>query len=79
MDLTGGSPSLPVGTHYIPEQIIGKLRKVALEIAKGLTASQIAKNIVFTVPMYYRWRKQDGELHTDQAQRLDAAEEENAC
>jgi len=36
---------MPTGTRYTPEQILGKLREAELQIAKGLTASQTAKNI----------------------------------
>ena len=39
---------MPRGIRYTPEQIIGKLREAQLEIAKGLTASQAAKEIEIT-------------------------------
>ena len=44
---------MPTGTHYTPEQIIGKLRETELEVAKGLTASQFVNNLSITEQTYY--------------------------
>ena len=60
------------------EQIIPKLREAEVELAKGRTVSQVAKNLGVTEQTYYRWRKEYGGLRMDQAKRLKELEKENA-
>jgi transposase-like protein len=61
-----------------PEQIIAKRREAEVLIAQGKTVAQAAKQIGATEQTSYRWRREDGGLKTDQAQRLRELERENA-
>ena len=60
------------------EQIIQKLREAELELARGQTVPQVAKELGVTEQTYYRWRKEYGGLRTDQAKRFKELEQENA-
>lgn len=60
------------------EEIIGKLREVEVEQAKGRTVPQACKKIGVTEQTYYRWRKEYGGLRMDQAKRFKELEKENA-
>jgi len=66
------------GKRSTPEQIIQKLRQAEMEISKGSTVPQAAKQIGVTEQTYYRWRNRYGGLRLDQAKRLKALEAENA-
>ena len=59
------------------EQIIQKLREAEVELAKGRSVAQVAKQLGITDQTYYRWRKEYGGLKTDQARRLKELEREN--
>ena len=63
---------------YGVEQIIRMLREAEVELAKGLSAGQVAKKLGITTTTYYRWRKEYGGLQVDQAKRLKQLERENA-
>ena len=69
---------MPRSKNHSAEQIIAKLRTAEVEISKGRTTAQAAKNIGVTEQTYYRWRKEYGGLRTDQAKRLKTLEKENA-
>ncbi len=60
------------------EQIIQKLREAEVELAKGRSVGEVAKQLGLTEQTYYRWRKEYGGLKTDQAKRLKELERENA-
>ena len=60
------------------EQIIPKLREVAVELARGRKVPQVFKKLEVTEQTYYRWRKRYGGLRMDQAKRLKDLERENA-
>ena len=62
---------------YTPEQIIRKLREAEVLIAKGMTAQQAARKVGVTEQTYYRWRKEYGGMHIEQAKRLKTLEKEN--
>jgi len=64
--------------RYSAEQIVSKLREAEVLIAKGQSISQAAKALGITDQTYYRWRKEDGGMRTDQARRLKELERENA-
>ena len=64
--------------RHTAEEIIGKLRAVEVELAKGQSASQACRKIGVTEQTYYRWRKEYGGLRLDQAKRLKELERENA-
>jgi len=63
--------------RYTPEQIINKLREVELLVNRGSSIGQASKKIGVTEQTYYRWRKQYGGMHTEQARRLKELEKEN--
>ena len=62
---------------HSPEQIIRKLREAEVELSRGQTVAQVARNLAITEQTYYRWRKKYGGLKIDQAKRLKALEKEN--
>ena len=64
--------------RYSTEQIIQKLREAEVELAKGRSVGEVAKQLGITDQTYYRWRKEYGGLKTDQAKRLKELERENA-
>jgi transposase-like protein len=64
--------------RHTPEEIIGKLRAVEVELAKGQSAQQACRKIGVTEQTYYRWRKEYGGRRLDQAKRLKELERENA-
>jgi len=64
--------------RYTPEQIINKLREAELLVNRGSSIAQASKKIGVTEQTYYRWRKQYGGMHTEQARRLKELEKENA-
>ena len=64
--------------RYSTEQIIHKLRQAEVELAKGRSVGEVAKQLGITDQTYYRWRKEYGGLKTDQAKRLKELERENA-
>ena len=61
-----------------PEQIINKLREVEILLSKGATVGEACKKIEVTEQTYYRWRKQYGGMHIEQAKRLKELERENS-
>ena len=64
--------------RYTAEQIIQKLRQAEVELVKGRSVGEVAKQLGITDQTYYRWRKEYGGLKTDQAKRLKELERENA-
>jgi len=64
--------------RYGPEQIINKLREVEILLSKGATVGEACKKIEVTEQTYYRWRKQYGGMHIEQAKRLKELEKENS-
>lgn len=46
--------------RHTAEEIIGKLRTVEVELAKGQNAQQACREIGVTEQTYYRWRKEYG-------------------
>ena len=64
--------------RYSTEQIIQKLRQAEIELAKGRSVGEVAKQLGITDQTYYRWRKEYGGLRVDQAKRLKQLEQENS-
>ena len=48
--------------RHTAEQIIRKLRKAEVELAKGQTTGEVARKLGITEQTYYRWRKEYGGL-----------------
>lgn len=63
--------------RHSAEQIIQKLRQAEVELSKGRSVGEVAKQLGITDQTYYRWRKEYGGLRTDQAKRLKELEREN--
>ncbi len=63
--------------RYSAEQIIQKLREAEVELSKGRSVGEVAKQLGITSQTYYRWRREYGGLKTDQARRLKELEREN--
>ena len=63
--------------RHKPEEIIGKLREVEVQIAQGISAAEAIRGIGVTDQTYYRWRKEYGGLKLDQAKRFKELEKEN--
>ncbi len=64
--------------RHTAEQIIGKLREAEVELAKGMSISEVCRKLEIHEQTYYRWRKEYGGLRVDQAKRLKELERENA-
>ena len=62
---------------YKAEQIVGVLRQIEVQIAKGKTAPQACKEAGIHTQTYYPWRKEYGGLKLEQAKRLQELEKEN--
>ena len=56
-----------------PEEIIGKLREVEIVLGQGGTTAEACRRIAVSEQTYYRWRKEYGDLKTNQASNLVSA------
>lgn len=56
--------------RHTPEQVISKLRKAEVKLAKGMAIAQVCKELAVTENTYYRWRREYGGMKLDQARRL---------
>ena len=63
--------------RHTPEQIIQKLRRAEVELAKGGTVAVVCKQLGIAEQTYYRWRAEYGGMRVDQAKRLKQLEKEN--
>ena len=63
--------------RHSAEEIINKLRRADVELAKGQTMPVVCKLLGVTEQTYYRWRREYGGLKVDQARRLKELEKEN--
>ena len=64
--------------QFSPEQIISKLREAGGLLAQGKTAAEVSRSLGVTEHTHYRWRKEYGDMGTQQALRLKELEKENA-
>ena len=64
--------------NYSVEQIITKLREVAVVCSQGRTVGEAVRQIGVSEQTYYRWRRQYGGMGTAEARRLRELEKENA-
>ena len=53
------------------------IREVALLLSQGRSVSEACRQIGVTDNTYYRWRKDYGDIRSDQAKHLKALEREN--
>jgi len=63
--------------RHTAEEIVNKLRRADVELAKGQSVAAVCKLIEVTEATYYRWRREYGGMKTDQAKRLKELEREN--
>lgn len=63
---------------FTAEQIISKLREAEVLLSQGQALGTVCRELEISEQTYYRWRKEYGGLHTDQARRLKELERENA-
>jgi len=64
--------------RFGPEQVVAKLRRIAVLQAGGKSIPQACKEAGGTDVTYYRWRKEYGGLKANQAKKLKDLERENA-
>jgi transposase-like protein len=63
---------------FTPEQIVAKLRQIEVLVSQGKTIPLACKEAGITDQTFYRWRKEYGGLHLEQAKRLKDLQRENA-
>ena len=63
--------------RHTAAEIVRKLRKAEVEIAKGTSVPVVVKQLGITEQTYYRWSKEYGGLRVDQAKRLKELDREN--
>jgi transposase-like protein len=63
--------------RYTPEQIIGMLREVEVELSRGEKVKQVCRSLGVSEQTYYRWRKEYGGMKVSQVRRLKDVEKEN--
>jgi transposase-like protein len=59
------------------EKIIPMLRQAEVEIAKGISVTEVCRQLAIHEQQYYKWRKMYGGLKLDQAKYLKVLEKEN--
>ena len=64
--------------RFQTEEIIQKLREAEVLLSQGRHVSEACRQIGETDNTYYRWRKEYGDIRSDQAKRLRELERENA-
>ena len=64
--------------RHTAEEIVNKLRRADVELAKGQSVAAVCKLIEVTEATYYRWRREYGGMKVSQAKRLKELEKENA-
>ena len=67
-----------MGKRHKPEEIVVKLRQIDVLTSQGSTVADAIRQIGVTEITYYRWRKEFGELQTNQVRRIKDLEQENA-
>src|SRR3954470_12322559 len=68
---------MPRGRKVSPEQIVVTLRQIEV-LAQGKSLALACKEAGIAEQSYYRWRREYGGLHLEQAKRLKELERENA-
>jgi putative transposase len=76
---TEGGETIPRGSKFTAEQIIGKLREAEVELSRGKKVPEVYRKIGVTEQTYYRWKKEYGGLRMDQARRLKDLEKRHHC
>ena len=63
--------------YHKPEEIVSKLRQVDVLTSQGSTVADAIRQIGVMDVNCYRWRKEYGDLKTDQMRRIKELEKEN--
>jgi transposase-like protein len=63
--------------NYKAEEIIVKLREIEILCGQGKTVAEAVRQAEITEQTYYRWRKDYGNMGTNEAKRLKELEKEN--
>jgi transposase-like protein len=62
---------------HTAEEIITKLREADVLLARGQSMVEVCRQLAISDQTYYKWRKEYGGMHVDQAKRLKELEKEN--
>ena len=65
------------GKRKKPEDIVAKLRQIAVLQGPGMTTAEAVRHVGTTQQTYYRWRKLYGGMGRAQLKRLKELEKEN--
>ena len=63
--------------RHKPEEIVTKLRQVAVLVGQGMVRLDAIREVRITEQTYYRWRKQYGGIGTDQLKELKRLQKDN--
>jgi transposase-like protein len=66
-----------MGKRIPVEKAIRILREVEVLQSQGMTIGESCRKVNVSEHTYYRWKKEYGRLHVDQARRLKELEREN--
>jgi transposase-like protein len=64
--------------NYKAEEIIVKLREIEILCGQGKTVAEAVRQAEITEQTYYRWRKEYGNMGTNEVKRLKELEKENS-
>jgi transposase-like protein len=64
--------------RHSAEEVVNKMRRADVELAKGQSVAAVCRLIEVTEATYYRWRREYGGMKVSQAKRLKELEKENA-
>jgi transposase-like protein len=64
--------------RHTAEEIITKLREAEVLLARGQSMAEVCRQLAISDQTYYKWRKEYGGMHVDQAKRLKQLEQENS-
>jgi transposase-like protein len=67
-----------MGKRIPVEKAIRILREVEVLQSQGMTIGEACRKVNVSEHTYYRWKKEYGRLHVDQAKRLKELERENS-
>jgi transposase-like protein len=56
--------------RFSPKQIISVLRDAEVFLNQAIPVAEVCRKLGVSVPTYYRWRKEYGEIGDDQVRRL---------
>jgi len=63
---------------HTAEEIITKLREADVLLARNQSMAEVCRQLGISDQTYYKWRKEYGGMHVDQAKRLKQLEQENS-